>query len=117
MNRGDVVICISPGDYGKPRPAVVVQSDLFNPTHPSIVVCPLTSELRDAPLFRVEVQPTAENSLRGPSQVMVDKIVALRRDRIGKRSGVLGSAEMARINSALRACGSRSIRIRVDSFR
>src|SRR3974377_2171456 len=102
MNRGDVVICAAPGDYGKPRPAVVVQSDLFNPTHQSVVVCPITSELVDAPLFRVAVQPTASNGLRRPSQVMVDKLIALRRDRIKRRPGVLSADEMARINSALR---------------
>ena len=51
ITRGDVVLVVAPGDYGKPRPAVVVQSDLFNPTHASVVVCPVTSDLIDAPLF------------------------------------------------------------------
>ena len=55
MKRGDVVICAAPAEYGKPRPAVVVQSGLFNGTHSSVVVCLITSHLEDAPLFRIPV--------------------------------------------------------------
>jgi mRNA interferase MazF len=102
MNRGDVVICAAPDDYGKPRPAVVVQSDLFNATHHSVAVCPITSQLVDAPLFRIGIQPASANGLRTPSQVMVDKVVALRRDRIRRRAGALTSSEMARVDSALK---------------
>jgi len=101
INRGDVVICAAPGDYGKPRPALVVQSNFFNPTHQSVVVCPITSELLDAPLFRIAVQPTAANGLRRPSQVMVDKVIALRRDRIKRRAGTLALVELARVDTAL----------------
>jgi len=102
MNRGDVVICAAPGDYGKPRPAVVVQSDLFNPTHPSVVVCPISSEPMETPLFRVSLGPTAGNGLRKDCQVMVDKVMALRRDRIRRRAGTLSRAEMDRVDSILR---------------
>ena len=63
MKRGDIVIAVTPGDYGKPRPAAVVQSDIFNPTHASITLCPITSHLVDAPLFRLSLQPTTENGL------------------------------------------------------
>ncbi len=52
MRRGDVVLVAVPGDYGKPRPAVVIQTDLANETHASFVVCPMTSYIQDAPLFR-----------------------------------------------------------------
>lgn len=82
MTRGDIVLVVVSGDYGKPRPAVVVQTDLVNETHASIVVCPLSSHLQDAPLFRLEVLPDKENGLRKPSQIMVDKILAVRRDKI-----------------------------------
>ena len=73
------------GDYGKPRPALVVQSDLFNETHASVTVCPITSTLVDAPLFRVSVRPARTNGLPKPSQVMVDKVQTLRRERIARR--------------------------------
>lgn len=102
MSRGDVVICAAPGDYGKPRPAVVVQSDFFNPTHPSVVICPVSSEQIDTPLFRVSLRPTSENGLRKECQVMVDKVMALRRDRIRKRAGRLSRAEMNRVDAVLR---------------
>jgi mRNA interferase MazF len=64
VKRGDVVVCAASGDYRKPRPALVVQSDLFNPTHASITICPITSALQDAPLFRITIDPSAANGLR-----------------------------------------------------
>jgi mRNA interferase MazF len=97
-----VVICAAPGDYGKPRPAVVVQSDSFNATHPSVVICPISSEQIETPLFRVPLRPSAANGLRKDCQVMVDKMMALRRDRIAKRAGKLSRAEMDRVDSILR---------------
>ena len=78
MNRGDIVICVLKGDYGKPRPAVVIQSDLFNLTHTSITICPITSYLIDAPLFRITLIPSEFNNLLSPSQIMVDKITSIK---------------------------------------
>ena len=100
--RGDVVLVVAPGDYGKPRPAVVVQSDLFNPTHASVVVCPITSDVIDAPLFRLSVSPSPGNGLKRDSQLMVDKLLALRRDRIRRRIGALTAAEIRLLDRALR---------------
>lgn len=101
MRRGDVVTVAATGDYGKPRPAVVVQSDAFPETHASVVVCQLTSELADAPDFRVLIEPKPENGLRLRSQVMADKPVTVRRERIGRKIGRLGSEDLARLNAAL----------------
>ena len=102
MKRGDVVVCAAPGDYAKPRPAVVVQSDLFNPTHASVVVCPITTHLVDAPLFRLAIRPGRANGLNIDSQIMVDKLIALKRERVGKRVGKLSQREMLRLDRALR---------------
>lgn len=70
MRRGDLVTVAATGDYGKPRPAVIVQTDAFPESHSSVVVCQLTSELADAPDFRVTIGPRPENGLRFTSQVM-----------------------------------------------
>lgn len=102
MNRGDIVVSAAPGDYGKPRPSVVVQSDLFNASHASIVICPITSHLVEAPLFRLTIRPAPENGLKSESQIMIDKVMALKRERIGKRIGRLSTAEMAQVDRALR---------------
>jgi mRNA interferase MazF len=64
LKRGDVVLVVASGDYGKPRPAVVVQFDLFNDTHASTTVCPVTSSLVAAPLFRVPLKPSKVNADR-----------------------------------------------------
>ena len=90
-----------PGDYGKPRPALVIQSDFFNPTHASIVVCLISSDLQDAPLFRVNIDPVPENGLRKPSHIMVDKIIALKRERITETIGQIDSAQMLQVNRLL----------------
>jgi mRNA interferase MazF len=99
--RGDVVVSSSPGDFGKPRPALVVQSDLFNPTHSSIVICPITSHLVDAPLFRLSISPSRENGLKTESQIMVDKITAVRREHIAKKIGRMNEAEATSVDRAL----------------
>jgi mRNA interferase MazF len=100
MSRGDVVIVAAPGDYGKPRPAVVVQSNAIPESHASIVICPMTSELAEAD-FRITIEPSPETGLRVRSQVMTDKPVTIRRERIGQQIGRLGAADMARLNVAL----------------
>ena len=101
MKRGDVVIVAAAGDYGKPRPAVVVQTDAFPETYPSVVICQMTSDLVDAPDFRVTIEPNEKNGLRVRSQVMVDKPVTVRRERIGQLVGRLASADTRRLNIAL----------------
>ena len=101
VKRGDVVIVAMQGDYGKPRPALVIQSDLFNDTHASITLAPVTSTIVDAPLFRLTVDPTPANGLRSVSQIMIDKVTAVRRDRVGKPVGRLDDGTMIRVNRAL----------------
>ena len=101
MRRGDVVTVAAAGDYGKPQPAVIVQTDALPAEHTSVVVCQMTSECSDAPDFRVTVEPTTENGLRVRSQVMADKPVTIRRDRIGRHVGRLDDKDIARLNIAL----------------
>jgi mRNA interferase MazF len=100
MSRGDLVIVAAPGDYGKPRPAVIIQSNAIPDSHASVVICQMTSDLAEAD-FRVTVEPGPETGLRVRSQVMADKPVTVRRERIGERVGRLGAADMARLNVAL----------------
>jgi len=88
LTRGDLVTIALQGDFGKPRPALVIQSDLFN-EHTTVTVLLVSSTLIDAPLFRVRVEPDEENGLRKPSQVMVDKAMTVKRDKLGP---VFGSA-------------------------
>jgi mRNA interferase MazF len=101
MQRGDVVTVAAAGDYGKPRPAVIVQTNAFPENHASVVVCQLTSELVDAPDFRVTIEPKPENGLRLKWQVMADKPVNIRRERIGEKIGRLGTQDLARLGIAL----------------
>ncbi|WP_131120364.1 type II toxin-antitoxin system PemK/MazF family toxin [Lichenihabitans psoromatis] len=90
-----------PGDYGKPRLALVVQNDLFAEL-PSVVVCPLTSMVRsDADLFRLDVEPSPGNGLRQLSQIAIDKITVVPAAKIGEVIGKAGDALLLRVNRAL----------------
>ena len=82
MRRGDVVTVAAAGDYGKPRPALVVQADGFA-VLPSVSVLQLTSEVHAEHLIRITVQPSAGNGLHKPSQVMIDRAVTVLRTKIG----------------------------------
>ena len=101
MRRGDVVVVAAAGDYGKPRPAVIIQTDAFPESHASVVICQMTSDLQDAPDFRIMIEPADSNGLRARSQVMADKPVTVRRERLGQVIGRLGAADIARLNVAL----------------
>ncbi|MGH8227052.1 MAG: type II toxin-antitoxin system PemK/MazF family toxin [Steroidobacteraceae bacterium] len=99
MQRGDLVVVSLPGDYGKPRPALIVQSDQFA-EHPSITVLPLTSYLVDAPLLRIPIGPEG-SGLERPSQIQVDKPQTVRRERIGAVIGRVDDATMVAVNRAM----------------
>lgn len=96
-----MVVVAAAGDYGKPRPAVIVQSDAFPETHASVIVCQMTSDLCDAPDFRITVEPGDGNGLPDRSQIMADKPVTVRRARIGRIIGRLDAADLRRLNTAL----------------
>jgi mRNA interferase MazF len=100
MRRGDLVTIALQGDYGKPRPALIIQSDLFS-EHPSVTILPVTGELRDAPLFRISVKPSEQNCLDKLSQIMVDKPQSVAREKIGKVFGRLEDDAMLAVNRAL----------------
>jgi mRNA interferase MazF len=103
MTRGAVVIVAAKGAYtGKPRPALVVQTDLFNPSHASVTVCPITSDCVDAPLFRVTLPQGSRTGLTETSQVMVDKIVSVPRGAVVRQMGLCAADEMAAVDDALR---------------
>ena len=101
MRRGEIWTVAGSKDYaGKPRPAVLIQDDRFDATE-SITVCPLTTNLTDAPLLRLAVEPSARNGLRVVSRAMVDKITTVPKSRIGRQIGRLSDEDITRLNRAV----------------
>jgi mRNA interferase MazF len=100
VKRGDLVTVTVSGDYGKPRPALIVQADMFA-EHPSLTVLPLTSDLVDAPLLRITIDPSEANGLRRRSQAMVDKITTIPRRKAGRPIGSLDLETMQQVTRAL----------------
>ena len=100
MRRGDLVTIALQGTYGKPRPALVIQSDFFD-EHPSVTILPITSELRDAPLFRVALKPNEANGLQKLSEVMVDKAQSVPREKIGDTFGHVSAEDMLAVSRSL----------------
>ena len=98
--RGCIVPIAMQGDFDKPRPALVVQSNQFS-DHTSVTVLPLSSTIVDAPLLRITVQPNAENGLQKPSQVMADKAMTVKRNKVGPAFGRIDAATMVEIERCL----------------
>jgi len=100
MKRGEIWT-VSGGSYaGKPRPAVIIQSDLFDQTA-SVTICPFTTDETEAPLLRLPVDPDGRNGLQRPSRLMVDKITTVPKTRLGRRIGRLSARDMKRLERAL----------------
>ena len=101
MKRGEIWTVAGGAAYaGKPRPAVIVQDGRFD-ANDSIIVCPLTSDPTAAPIFRLPVQPSTQNGLRSPCRMMVDKLTAVPRRRLGRPVGSLASDEVRALNRAI----------------
>lgn len=100
MRRGDLITVAVSGDYGKPRPALVVQSDFLDETD-SVLVCLLTTTQRAAPLYRLALPADEGTGLREESQVMVDKIMAVRRDRCSAPIGRTNNAALLALGRLL----------------
>ena len=98
--RGDLVTVAMQGDLGKPQPALVIQADQFN-EHATVTVLPLTSALVAAPLLRITIEPSTENGLQKPSQVMLDKAVTVKRDKIGAAFGRIDANAMVEVERCL----------------
>ena len=88
------------GDFGKPRPALVVQSDQFAQTG-TVTVLLISGALIDAPLLRVQVQPNPVNGLRKSSQIMIDKAMSVKRDKVGAAFGHVDDDTMIAVNRSL----------------
>jgi mRNA interferase MazF len=99
VKRGCLVIAVH-GEFGRPRPVVVVQADEFNQTT-TLLVCPITSNVTENLAIRPTVEPKPENGLRIRSQIMADKMLALPRDHIRQQIGIMGSETMSELDTAL----------------
>jgi mRNA interferase MazF len=100
IRRGDLVSVAMQGDFGKPRPALIIQSDQFSALG-SFVILPLTSTIVDAPLLRITVTPSPENGLRNVSQIMLDKPMTIRAEKIGPAFGRLDDLMLVTVNRSL----------------
>lgn len=100
MMRGDFVTIAMQGDFGKPRPALVIQAEQFN-EHATVTVLLVTGTLVAAPLLRVTVQPSADNGLQKPSQVMVDKTMTVKRDKLGQPFGRIDANALIEVERCL----------------
>jgi mRNA interferase MazF len=103
VKRGDIVATVGRGDFSnKPRPSLVVQADEFNAHHPAITVCPISGLVTGNYLYRVPLSPTADNGLVKESEVEIDLVQAIRRERIGQTIGHVPEETMFNVDQALR---------------
>jgi len=101
MKRGEIwTMAGGSGDASKPRPVVIVQDNAFT-ARDSITVCLITTDPIDLPVFRIQVEPTPENSLRALSRLMVDKVTTVPKSRLGQCIGRLADDDLLRLNRSL----------------
>ncbi len=100
MKRGDVVLVVV-SELGRPRPGVVVQADEFDEELSTIFICPVSSNLQERLPLRPMIEAKPSNGLRLRSQIMPDKMIALRRDRIRRVIGHIDTEVSERLDSAL----------------
>ena len=103
MKRGDVVLMVVPGDLGRPRPGIIVQADELGENTTSILTCPLSSDVagNPNPRLRPVIEPSVANGLRVRSQIMTDKILAQRRERVRRVIGAIDFETNERLDTAL----------------
>jgi len=103
VKRGDIVLASGRGDFAtKPRPALVVQSDVYNDAHGSVSLCPITSVLIGPSFFRLAIEPTDRNGLDRSSEIQIDKIQSVRRTGITDVTGSIELELQDRVDEALR---------------
>lgn len=102
MKRGEIFIAVAPGEFGKPRPAVIVQSDILGAKNlGSVLVCPITSHLERKSAFRLTLSPNSQNGLKSESMIMVDKLQAISIKRVRQKIGALSPYELSELDHAL----------------
>lgn len=103
MKRGDVVLMVVPGELGRPRPGIIVQADELGDNTTTILACPLSSDVQAVPNPRLRpiVEPTVANGLRVRSQIMTDKILSQRRERVRQVIGAIDPETSGRLDTAL----------------
>ncbi|MET0676805.1 MAG: type II toxin-antitoxin system PemK/MazF family toxin [Bradyrhizobium sp.] len=101
VKRGDVVLAVVPSELGRPRPGVIVQADEYNEDLSSVFVCPLSSDVQEGLMLRPIIQPAPSNGLRLRSQIMTDKMISLRQDRVRQVIGQIDSETSQELDRAL----------------
>ena len=100
LSRGDLVTIAVQGDFGKPRPALVIQANQFN-EHATVTVLLVTGTIVNAPLLRVTVQPDEKNGLQKASQVIIDKAMTIKRDKLGAVFGSVSDEVMLKVGRGI----------------
>ena len=100
MKRGDVVLAVVPSELGRPRPGVIVQADEFKDLS-TVFICPVTSDVQERLPLRPIIEARPSNGLRLRSQIMTDKMIALRQDRVRQVIGHIDSETSEQLDRAL----------------
>jgi mRNA interferase MazF len=100
MKRGSIITVALQGDFGKARPALVVQSEFFS-EHPTVTILLISSAIVDAPLLRINVQPSTANGLTKRSQIAIDKIFTVRREKLGDVIGQIDDDTLVAVDRSM----------------
>jgi len=76
-------------EAGKVRPVLVIQTNLLNSVHPSVIVCPVTTKVEgESEILRVHLNKGSAN-LKVESDIMIDQLRAIDKRRLLNKVGEL----------------------------
>lgn len=103
MKRGDLIIVNLGGNVGKPRPALIIQTNILNENNQLLttIVLPVTSELLNMEIIRYKLEPTIANGLQSTSQIMIDKIMQIEKNKVRKVIGHITKKQLVEIEARL----------------
>jgi mRNA interferase MazF len=101
VKRGDVVLVVVPSELGRPRPGVIVQADEFSKDLSTVFICPVSSDVQEKLPLRPIIEAETSNGLRLRSQIITDKMIALRQDRVRQIIGHIDSETSEQLDRAL----------------
>ena len=109
MKRGDVVLVVVPSELGRPRPGVIVQADEFSKDLSTVFICPVSSDVQEKLPLRPIIEAETSNGLRLRSQIITDKMIALRQDRVRQIIGHIDSETSEQLDRAARRAWSGAL--------
>lgn len=87
---------------GKVRPVLIIQTDLFEGTLESTLICPITTRESKSEITKIRIEPGTESGLSEKSWLIMDQIRAIDNKRFIKKLGKLSGPYVERVDQSIK---------------